>query len=206
MYVGTPGSGKSLKTAYEIIDCIKSGKNVIANFPIDEGYFKKKKPRYGQFDYVPNKELTAKFLFQYYSLFHKANKEGQTVVIIDEASNLFSSDYLAGLTRKRWKLFFEQHRKLGFDVILITQSLKSIDTDIKGCIEYESRFRCVKRFKMAGFLLSAIFRELFVVHTYWYPVKQKVSTTFFRLSKRKANIYNTFEIFKDSERFFSELL
>lgn len=56
-YTGTPGSGKSLHMASVIYDAILSGKNVIANFEINESYFAKSKhpERLGKFVYVNNR-------------------------------------------------------------------------------------------------------------------------------------------------------
>ncbi len=58
MYTGRPGSGKSLHMASEIHEAIWSGKNVIANFEINESYFAKAKhpERLGKFIYVNNRE------------------------------------------------------------------------------------------------------------------------------------------------------
>lgn len=57
-YTGTPGSGKSLHMASEIHDAIWEGKNVIANFEINEDYFKNAKhpERLGKFIYVNNRD------------------------------------------------------------------------------------------------------------------------------------------------------
>lgn len=43
IYTGTPGSGKSLDVARQLILAVQRGKNVIANFPIDRSYFVNKK-------------------------------------------------------------------------------------------------------------------------------------------------------------------
>lgn len=57
-YTGTPGSGKSLHMASEIYDAMWKGQNVIANFAINEDYFKDAKhpERLGKFIYVSNRE------------------------------------------------------------------------------------------------------------------------------------------------------
>lgn len=55
-YSGRPGNGKSLHMAMEIYKALRSGKNVIANFEINEHYFdkiRKKHPeRLGKFIYM----------------------------------------------------------------------------------------------------------------------------------------------------------
>ena len=57
-YTGTPGSGKSLHMASVIHDAVWSGKNVIANFEINEQYFAKSRhpDRLGKFIYASNRE------------------------------------------------------------------------------------------------------------------------------------------------------
>lgn len=57
-YTGTPGSGKSLHMASVIYDAILKGKNVIANFEINEHYFDKVRhpEKLGKFIYVNNRE------------------------------------------------------------------------------------------------------------------------------------------------------
>lgn len=63
-YTGTPGSGKSLHMASEIYDAIWQGKNVIANFEINESYFEKAKhpEKLGKFIHVSNYEwLTSSY-------------------------------------------------------------------------------------------------------------------------------------------------
>lgn len=55
-YTGTPGSGKSLHMAEVIYDSILAGKNVIANFEVNESYFDKCRhpEKLGKFIYVQN--------------------------------------------------------------------------------------------------------------------------------------------------------
>lgn len=55
-YTGTPGSGKSLHMASEIYDALWKGKNVIANFEINDHYFDNAKhpEKLGKFIYVSN--------------------------------------------------------------------------------------------------------------------------------------------------------
>lgn len=57
-YTGTPGSGKSLHMASVIYESIMKGKNVIANFEVNESYFEKVKhpEKLGEFIYVSNRE------------------------------------------------------------------------------------------------------------------------------------------------------
>lgn len=60
-YTGTPGSGKSLHMAMVIDRELKKGRNVIANFEIDESIYnrwdRKHPGKRGAFVYAPNKDL-----------------------------------------------------------------------------------------------------------------------------------------------------
>ena len=61
-YSGTPGSGKSLNSARAIYNNLFIHKvDVIANFPINEEIYNKKKKK-GRFDCIPNNQLSAKVL------------------------------------------------------------------------------------------------------------------------------------------------
>ena len=92
---GRPGGGKSLTMAEKIYKALKSGKNVIANFEINEDYFKKCRhpEKLGKFLYVPNEWwLNNGFtnidprlnrysyidgLYGFAKNFHKTNEKGQ---------------------------------------------------------------------------------------------------------------------------------
>lgn len=106
-FTGKPRNGKSLHMAEIIYHEMKKGKNVIANFEINEEYFKRcNKNKLGQFIYVPDKQWlnnaykgttsmykkTGKYdyntgghysyldgLKNYALQFHKRNKRGQMI-------------------------------------------------------------------------------------------------------------------------------
>lgn len=195
LYSGTPGSGKSLYAAYEIIRQLKRGVNVIANFPIDLSYFKNKK--IGNFVYVPNNRLTVSFLKNYAKNNHDLNgREGQTVVVIDECATMFNSRSWDREDRAGWIVFFQQHRKLKYNVILISQNDRLIDRQIRAFIETEYKHRNIKNYKFFGLLLSILFGGMFIRIEYWYGSRLKCSSEMFVLHKRKARIYNTSLIFE----------
>lgn len=105
-FTGTPGSGKSLHMAMIIDKWLRDGKNVIANFEINEGSFarfdEKHPGKRGIFIYVPNSEwLTSVYkpymqgsrrvqppsgvypylegLYNYALQFHERNAKGQII-------------------------------------------------------------------------------------------------------------------------------
>lgn len=62
-YSGTPGSGKSIHAAMDIIACAEKGKPVIGNFPCDLSKYPK-----ANFTYVREDELTPEYLVNFSQL------------------------------------------------------------------------------------------------------------------------------------------
>lgn len=195
LYSGTPGSGKSLRAAYKIINWMRSGRSVIANFPIDEGYFKKCK-KVGTFTYLDNQSLTVPVLKTYAKQNHKPFREHQTLLVIDECAAMFNSRSYGRPDRMDWIFFFQQHRKLGYDVILISQSDRLIDRQIRAFVETEYKHRSIRNYKTFGWLLAMVCGGLFVSVEYWYGTNLRCGSEFFFLNKKKAAIYDSFKIFQ----------
>lgn len=127
---------------------------------------------------------------------HIPFKERQTLFIIDECGMLFNPRAWKDTDRMEWLGFFAQHRKLGFEVLLISQMDKQLDKQILGQIEEEHKHRAVKNYKWFGKLLDLIMGGLFVDVTYWYPCRLKIGSSFVMFNARKAKIYDTFKIFE----------
>ena len=90
-FSGTPGSGKSLHTAMVIYNNLfKKKNNVICNFDINQDIYNSKKKK-GKFEYITNLELDVEYLKNFALENHKTQKEGQTLLIIDECQLLFNS-------------------------------------------------------------------------------------------------------------------
>lgn len=196
LYSGTPGSGKSLHAAYEIITNLRLGRNVIANFPINAASpVFKKRPKGGYF-YIDNREMSVELLKRFARDKHTPFKEHQTLLIIDECGALFNPRAWKDADRMGWLLFFSQHRKLGYDVLLISQADIMLDKQIRSQIEVEHRHRAVKNYKTFGWLLSLVCGGLFMDVEYWYPCRLKIGTGFFRYQAKKAAIYDTYRIFE----------
>lgn len=194
LYTGTPGSGKSLRAAYKIISKLKHGYNVIANFPIDMGYFGKSK--IGKFLYLDNSELTVRYLKDFARKNHKFGKEGQTLIVIDECASMFNCRSWDAKGRMDWIYFMQQHRKLGFDMLLISQHDRLIDKQIRSFVETEYKHRAIKNYTLFGSLLSFMTGGLFVAVEYWYGTNLRVGKEMFRFNKKKAKIYDTNLLFE----------
>jgi zona occludens toxin (predicted ATPase) len=193
MYTGTPGSGKSLHAAQEILDASLRGQQVIANFPVKPT---KKQLRTGKLPlYWDNGDISVKRLVQYAKKSHKKGKEGQTLLIIDECSILFNCRAFNAAGRNEWIKFFSQHRKYGYNIIMITQWDRLIDRQIRMMAEFNVVHRKVNHFHVIGLLLTLFRIKLFCYIDVWYGAKEVSGKRFF-LGKRKLyKMYDSYAEF-----------
>lgn len=207
MYTGTPGSGKSLHCAEVIYNALLRGRGVIANFDINLDVFKqlpkRKTKKLGTFLYMDSFKMSPRFFCEYALKNHKRNKkghivEGQTILVIDECQILFNARGWQAPDRVTWSTFFQQHRKYGYDVILITQFDRLIDRQIRCVIEYEVIHRNVSNYKTFGFILGLLSGgKLFIAITQYYCLHDKVDSRFFRLNKRFLRLYDSYKLFDE---------
>lgn len=197
---GTPGSGKSYHALEMIIDALEAGKHVIANFPLN---FTQKMVRDGladRFMYIPDEflmgengmallwKISAEIIDDGKARFFMRG-EGVCLVVIDECGNYFPSDESSSPIQKLWKLFLRQHRKMGFDIALISQGMDDINRTIKSLVEYEISHRKANRVAPFKWLPWTFF---FYVR-YWRSdrKRQLLNSTSSIYVKKFAALYDT---------------
>lgn len=201
-YSGTPGSGKSLDMAHEICEWLKMKKNVITNTPINRNAICRNPKKLGRVYNIDNYYITPEFLLNYAKKFHKQGKENQTLLVLDEAQILFAPNTVKlkcqedKFYREKWLKFFTQHRKYGFNIIIVSQFDKLIDAQIRCLFEYNVIHRKANNFGMIGSLLTIFHIPLFVRIEYWYGVNQICSKRFFTYKKKFSKIYDTYGSFE----------
>jgi hypothetical protein len=218
-YTGTPGSGKSYHALEAIIDALDKGKHVIANFPLN---FTEKMIRDGHADrfmFIPDEFLMGEqgmaILWQisYEKIYDKAlmfpeksekmhrffgQGESLCLVVIDESGNYYPPDESTNPVQKKWKLFFRQHRKMGYDFILISQGTNDINKSIRSCVEYEVAHRKANRVAPFKWLPWTLF---FYVR-YWTAdrKRQLLNSESSIYVKRFAALYDTHMMFGEFEQ------
>lgn len=197
LFSGTPGSGKSYHAACEIWSWLpRKDRGLICNFPLNQDILKLRKKC--RFLYVDNSKLSVDLLIAYAKAYHKIGVERQTLVVIDEAQILFNARSFADKDRQKWCTFFSQHRKYGYDFILIAQFDRMLDRQIRCLIEYDVKHRKLNNYGIGGFILSLLtgLSTWFVAIQYWYGGNNlKLDSSMIRFSKKIANIYNSYELF-----------
>lgn len=196
LYSGTPGSGKSLHNAADIILWCRLGKPVIGNFDCELSRYKK-----ANYTYCSNDKLTPKFLMDYSRKYFKgrrpgAKDENTILLVIDECQLLFNSREWQRENRNQWLEFFTQHRKFGYIITLIAQFDRMIDRQIRSLIEYEFIHRKLSNFGFKGFMLSVVMGgNVFVSVQMWYPLKERIGAEFIRARKKLWSIYDSYALF-----------
>lgn len=200
IYTGTPGSGKSYNVIRDIKKYLCRGKDVILNFPLNEEskIYKKSK---GNYIYLSNEQLTVDFLLEYACTKHTKNakgqiKEKQTLLVVDECQNMFNSRTWNAPDRAMWNLFFSQHRKFGYTVILVAQYIEMVDKQIRGCIQTETNFRNLKMLGPFGLVLSFLLGgNIFVAVEKSCQINKRGFVTYSRGKKRYYDLYDSYKIF-----------
>lgn len=197
LYSGTPGSGKSLHCVRTIINWSRLGYPVIGNFTVDLSRYKR-----AAYTYCPNDQLTPKFLIEYSRnrFGEKHPKEGSILLVIDECQLLINAREWQCNGRAQWLSFFTQHRKLGFDIILIAQFDRMIDRQIRSLIEYEFIHRKLSNFGWQGQLLSLFFGgKTFIAVKRWYPLHERLGSEMFHARKSLYSIYDSYATFDEQQ-------
>jgi zona occludens toxin (predicted ATPase) len=200
MFDGPPGSGKSLLATYLGIEALLEHKNVIANYPFNMNYFRRKK-RIGKFQYVKTADLSPEIFVRWAIENHRRSgrwaKKCQTIVIVDEAEMIFNSRDWDKSNRMDWINFLANHRHFNFDIYLICPLDRMLDRQIRGVVTSEYKCRAITAFGFIGKAISLLFGGLFCAVPFNYTSHVKLFPPhFFRLHKRKANVYDTMRMFE----------
>jgi len=193
LFTGSVGSGKSYHALCSGLQKIYAipVRYVVANFPIFFSKGKrgdKERERWYFWEEITPERLIAFSLEKGFF-----GKEGHCLLIIDEAGCVFNSrDWqIKAAERAKWVKFFSQSRKFGYDIILVSQSDRMIDRQIRDLAEYE-----VKHFSMKRYWWLAWFPvKLHCAVWFWYHTKLKGTVDPFVIRKSVASKYDTMRIF-----------
>lgn len=204
LFSGTPGSGKSLHTAEKIYYALRAGRPVICNFDVNLAFVQGRRRRKQlQFQFWPNDEITVDRLTEYATEYFKSHRmrEDWILLVLDEAQLLFNAREWGQAGRREWLSFFTQHRKYGYEILLVAQFDRMLDRQIRSLIEYEFIHRKVSNFGVWGKLFSVFFLgKLFVAVKMWYPLHERIGAEWFVCKKRFFRLYDTYKNFSDYEK------
>ena len=158
MPYGQPGTGKSTLATGMALDYMREGRRVVANFPIDaapaSSYYKDNLTD-AFCEVIPSRPSIALirslgFGWNKEEDFHKEDRAG--LLIIDEAAGWIPARDWRAANRQELIDWFAQHRKYGWDVVLIAQHPDMIDSQVRiSCVEVFGRIKRTDRKKVLGF-------------------------------------------------------
>ncbi len=165
IYTGTPGSGKSLLAITEALEnWVSNGKPVYTNHPLRVGWeaiwamrslVNRMKPENEILKIMGEYRKSWNMLRSFEDIPRGRAKESSRLLLLDEVSRFINArDYLSGRSAHREEYdFFAQHRKQGYDVILLSQHLLQVDKQIRDLSEWNRICRNLSTFKIPlGFL------------------------------------------------------
>lgn len=216
LLTGSPGHGKSYTLVLEIERAISNKQPVATNVPLREDWamvMAKRRTLFGRFrpDAVARKaqELSRYLLVsndfgELLRVRLEGDKEGRGKLILDEAhrwmnargwDNALNEDGTImrrpEALAKRLKVInhLSAHRHYGFDVIIATQSDKSIDIQARELYEFHSEVRNMRKLPWIGAFIRF---NLFLRVTRWNDKsRSKAGIHLYTLSKGLANLYHT---------------
>ena len=132
---------------------VKMGRPVVANFDINREMFRNGAE---SFLCLEGEALTPSALVEFargYFANHKFG-EGKIAFYWDEAqTRLNSRDWR---NNSEWNTFFQQHRKLGYDVYLVCQNHEMLDKQARAVVEYEVHHRKVNNVGLFGKVVTVL--------------------------------------------------
>jgi zona occludens toxin len=198
---GPPGSGKSYSCVTRIYNALNRGQYVATNIQLSEGWALEFAKASRLRRLIPGRveKLAAKYeanLFMSGDLEElmrvrlQGKGEERGLLLLDEAHNWMNSRTWTAGDRERLVRFFTQHRKLGWNVFLVSQRSAAIDAQVRGLCEYRITLRNLRRVRLAG--IPVVPFNLFLALWSWESVSNElVQRDFYRLNKRIARQYDS---------------
>lgn len=169
IFQGTLGSGKSASMVVDMVEHLQAGGVVAANFALVPDWAERLanqsiwcklglrdaasraasyRARFAQVQNLDDvwrasDELIPRALYPISS-----QREGRGRLYLDECQLVFNSRQWSD--NSGWIHFFSQSRKLKWDVVLVAHSVAMIDKQIRPFIEFETRFRDLRKVKFLG--------------------------------------------------------
>lgn len=150
---------------------------------------------------VNNTYLTPEFLIWFSDEYQKRSKkkrlsEGEILLVVDECQLIFNTRAWNDDDRAGWISFLSQHRKIGYEVILVAQNFEMVDKQIRALVEYEVNHRKVVNMGIGGKILNAVSGgNLHVSVTFYTPTKLKTNVEWFRADRKTYLLYDTYTRF-----------
>jgi len=193
VFTGGVGSGKSyhaLSKGLAWVECrLRFRRYVVANFPVIR--------QNERWIYIPNEQLKPLELVRMSFERGWYGNESQCLLIIDEASVLFNArDWqLKGKERLDWIKFFAQSRKLGYDIVLISQDIRSLDRQVRSLADVEVKHLAFSRLPYLSWIPRILRLQISFAVSYALRTSFNGIPTVFAVWPWVAKRYDTMRLF-----------
>lgn len=200
LVTGPPGAGKSYYCVRTIVDQLEAGKVVVTNVALVDDWAERL-ARANIFRRLwPGRcaKAAADFrrrlfvitdLPELFRVRVAGRGEGRAVAVLDEAHNWMNARAWNEGGRMDVVRWFTQHRKLGFDVYLITQDALNIDRQVRDLFEYHVRLKNLRKFKVGGIPLFPM--NLFLAVWGWHDGAKSIVRRQMYLLNGTARLYDS---------------
>lgn len=189
LFSGTPGSGKTLHAVHVVDWYNRHKKPVVLNFELNPDMI-----RYPELIVTPEDKITPQMLIDYsaYWFQDKPMKEGEILLVLDEAQLIFNArDWQFN---RPWISFFTQHRKMGYDIILIAQYDRMLERQVRTLIEYEEKHLKVSNMGGVWGGVMSLFLGKYRIYKKWYNQdKMLISQERSSYGRREFKLYDTYK-------------
>ncbi len=150
-YEGTPGSGKSYDAVRKVLDNLKLGRTVYTNIDGLDDVLKREfiKLYTGLDDYDLGTRLVCFDSREVFDIYPKV--KGGSLLVIDEAHKWFNARNWQKPENISFANYCSEHRHYGIDILLITQDINKLDSQVRSNIEWTYRY---KKINFVGRLIS----------------------------------------------------
>lgn len=181
VYSGVPGSGK---TYHAVRDMLYNRAPVITNVQVGGV------PNVAVLDLA---EITPLLLMAWAADYFGSHpyRENHLLLVIDEAQLLFNSRTWDSADRFSWLEFLSQHRKYGYKIVLVAQSIDMIDKQFRSLCEFDVRHTAASSISVLTRALAMAGLRLTCAKYYYHDSDVLISRDFYRISKRVGRHYRT---------------
>lgn len=202
LVTGQPGSGKSYYAVREIWQALEAGRYVATNVEMTSDWAAKMARGNAARRCIPGRVARIERSYrerlymthdldELFRLRLPGTGEARGLCVLDEAHNWLNARSWRDDDRGPAVRWFTQHRKLGWDVLLITQTAETIDRQVRSLFEYHVHLRNLRRMKVLG--LPVVPFTMFMAIWQWHGVQSKsiAKRQAYRLNKTIARTYDT---------------
>jgi hypothetical protein len=198
---GPMGSGKSWYAVRQMTRALLAGKVVVTNITLRDGWEHVVADRALWRRLVPGArarkaaELRSQLhvvtdLDELQRIRVRGTKEDRWMVVIDEAHKFLNAREWETKGRNERVGWFTDSRQLGAEVLLLTQAVENVDAQVRRAVEFTTRLRNLRSFKVAGIPIIPV--KLFLAITLWDDASKSVlKRESYTLNRRLAGIYST---------------